>query len=169
MTSSSAKTAGSIKKEAKADGPLHPSAGKKHKRRVSIDYTSSSEEEEPKPKYSKTTSKANASLASKASSSSAVANRSLPPKPPRPRPALSKHDQLRARYASLYGEYITVFQKLVAQKNKVTTVLRHGSESPSGESDIDVDLMPLNELEELTARHQRLYNELQEIQKLYAA
>ena len=61
-----------------------------------------------------------------------------------------------------------VFQKLVTHKHKAEAVLRHGSESPSGESDVDLsDLMPLDEVQELKARHQKLHDELEEIKKSY--
>ncbi|KAL5507387.1 hypothetical protein ACEPAH_6843 [Sanghuangporus vaninii] len=154
------------KKEPKADGVSRSTSAKSHKRRrSSIDFTSSSEEEEErKPRNSVSTTKT--SLSSKTSAAANI-TRTMSSKP---RPALSTREQLRSRYQHIYGEYIMVFQKLVAHKNRVQAVLRHGSESPSGESDLDMnDMIPLDEVQELTARHQRLHDELEEIKKNYMA
>ncbi|KAL5528541.1 hypothetical protein ACEPAF_7677 [Sanghuangporus sanghuang] len=165
--SSSKASLAATRKEPKVDGVSRSTSVKLHKRRrSSIDFTSSSEEEEErKPRNSVSTTKGTGvSLSSKASAAANI-TRTIPPKP---RPALSKREQLRSRYQNIYGEYIMVFQKLVAHKNRVQAVLRHGSESPSGESDIDMnDMIPLDEVQELTARHQRLHNELEEIKKSY--
>ncbi|KAL5523663.1 hypothetical protein ACEPAG_7836 [Sanghuangporus baumii] len=162
--SSSKASSTAVKKMPKVDGVSRSTSVKLHKRRrSSIDFTSSSEEEEErKPRNSVSTVKP--TLTSKSSAAANITS-TIPSKP---RPALSKREQLRSRYQNIYGEYIMVFQKLVAHKNRVQAVLRHGSESPSGESDIDLnDMMPLDEVKELTARHQRLHDELEEIKKSY--
>ena len=76
---------------------------------------------------------------------------------------------LRTRYATKYNEYILVFQKLVAQKNKFTAALQTaGSDSDSADSEMERDLMPLEELEKLSRHHQELYDELKDIESAYA-
>ncbi|KAI5120339.1 hypothetical protein M0805_009415 [Coniferiporia weirii] len=154
LSSSMPKVKKEVKVEREREDSARPSSKQPKKRRSPI-YTSSSdsEEEDARPKKVKVTPKAPAARA----------------RVTRPLPALSKHDSLRSRYSSTYSEYLLAFQKLVSQKNKLTTMLRHGSASASGESDGDGDMLSIEELEELSARHQRLHDELESIKKSYMA
>ncbi|THH08294.1 hypothetical protein EW145_g2798 [Phellinidium pouzarii] len=142
-----------IKKEREREDSSRPVNAKQAKKRRSPTYTSSSEDDDSvKPKKAKAAPKPSAPA---------------PRRPARPLPALSKHESLRSRYSSTYSEYLLAFQKLVAQKSKLTAMLRHGSVSASGESDGDTDMLSIEELEELSVRHQRLHDELESIKKNY--
>ncbi|KAH8119072.1 hypothetical protein DFH11DRAFT_1562832 [Phellopilus nigrolimitatus] len=159
------------KAERDREGSTRPVVAKPLKKRRSPIYTSSSDDdEEVKPKRTKVTTKA-----------PPVPSQAHPPKhstptahAPRPRvsqplPATTKHESLRSRYSNTYSEYLLAFSKLVAQKNKLSAMLQRGSSSGSGDSDGDVDMLSIEELEELSARHQRLHNELETIKQNYMA
>ena len=157
------------------------------RRRESADYTSSEEEDvKPKqkiPKVPKTSASSSTQVGTGTSaprpsqaqtqpqpSSTSASNR--PSKPPKPPKALSKSELMRSRYSSKYAEYIVVFQRLVAQKNKFTTALRairgdSDSDAESGVSELEQEMMGLDELEELSRHHQRLYDELKDIENAY--
>lgn len=76
-------------------------------------------------------------------------------------PLSTDHTSLRSRYSTVYVDYIAVFQKVVAQKNKIERRLKGGSGSSTSEEDID--MMSAEELEQLSTEHKRLQDELQSI------
>ena len=86
-------------------------------------------------------------------------------------PLPSDHEGLRERYTNKYATYIDVFQKMVAQKHKISRVLQSrnsasGSASVS-ESD-EADMMSPEEIEKLSREHRRLHVELETIRSLHA-
>jgi RNA polymerase II elongation factor ELL len=78
--------------------------------------------------------------------------------------SLPSDGNLRTRYNTTYLEYLTVIQRLLVQKGRLDGLLKSGSFDSSGsisDSDGDVELLPPEELEVLSANHKRLRNELQ--------
>lgn len=141
------------------------------------DYTSSSEEEEDVKPLKKVASKMSrkplvdsphASQTPPISSARPRPSHTRPAASPQPPPNLSDHDSLRSRYSSTYIAYIDVFQKLCAQKAKISAMLHRRSGSVSAESDTDVDMLSPEELEKLKSQHKRLHEELQSIARVYA-
>ncbi|EJD02832.1 uncharacterized protein FOMMEDRAFT_167976 [Fomitiporia mediterranea MF3/22] len=174
ITVASSSVAKPLKKEPRADELSRPTTSKSlKKRRASYDYTSSSEDEAPEPKILKSMTKTVASSHPAPTKNGATASTSatpeVRPRKRKPAPKLSRRDQLRSRYNSKYTEYMAALQKLVAQKNKLKEALRNGSESASGDSDMDFDLPPLEEIQRVTEQHKRLHDELEEIRRSYMA
>ena len=84
--------------------------------------------------------------------------------------ALSPNDNLRASYTTGYVEHLSMMQKLLVQKGRLESLLKNGELDSSGtisEPEGDVELLPPEELEKLSASHTRLLNELQAIQEVY--
>lgn len=84
---------------------------------------------------------------------------------------LPSDDNLRARYNATYLEHLMVMQKLLVQKGRLESLLKNGDVDSSGtisDSEGDVELLPPEELEALSANHKRLLNELQAIQEAFS-
>jgi RNA polymerase II elongation factor ELL len=87
-----------------------------------------------------------------------------------PRPLPTDHAALRARYHSSYREYLATFQKLVAQKGKLDSMLishEVGSAESITDSDGDVELLETEELMKLKSDHARLKDELTTIREIF--
>lgn len=87
-------------------------------------------------------------------------------RPREPRPLPSDHTDLRARYSSTYLEYLAAFQKMVTQKGKIDSILKH-KEGSTTESDGD-DVMDSEELRSLRSNYQRLHDELATIRSMFS-
>lgn len=112
-------------------------------RRRSPIYTSSEEEDE------------NMKLSPKLNGHTRASTKSLP----------QDHASLRERYATAYVEYISTFQQVVAQKNKIEKLLKGSGGSSGGvtDSEGDVDMMSAEELDKLSKKHRSLQEELESI------
>jgi len=83
---------------------------------------------------------------------------------------LPSDDNLRARYNATYLEHLMVMQKLLVQKGRLESLLKNGDLDSSGtvsDTEGDVELLPPEELEVLSANHKRLVDELQAIQEAF--
>lgn len=83
------------------------------------------------------------------------------------KPLPNDHASLRDRYNASYLEYLTTFQKLVAQKGKIDSLLKNNDAGSVTDSDGDVELLDLDELARLTTDHKQLEEELEAILRIF--
>lgn len=86
------------------------------------------------------------------------------------RSATTDHTALRARYNIAYLEYLTSFQKLVVQRQKVDQMLKtsdSGSVDSVTDSDGEAELLHPEELARLAADHRKRHEELVSIKQIF--
>lgn len=142
------------------------SASSKSRRKSPI-YTSSEDEDEirrPEKQRDVLPTTSTSTSSSSASSTAGNSSRSRPPQTPLPLP--KDHAGLRLRYRTTYKDYLATFQKLVAQQDKIETLLSQGGDSVT---DSDGDLMDTDDLSKLSEDHKRLSEELVCIRRMFGS
>lgn len=139
-------------------------------RRRSPVYTTSEDDSDPRRSTRDPLPFPTPPLTSEHTAPATLSNLQSRPRTREVRPLPTDHAGLRNRYNSSYREYLTTFQKLVAQKGKLDSMLMSheiGSIGSITDSDGDVELLDTEELMKLKSDHGRLKDELTTILEIF--